>query len=145
VVELFFIVLTFTFFLCCSVCLSSDYIFPQYCSMCLSSDYIFPQYCFVCLSSDYIFPLLFCVPQFRLHFSSVLFCVPQFRSLLFVYSFLWHAKLSLIFKFSVPCIFYKLTINVSNRCDLFYIFISYIFSLSPYMFRAFLGPSSGVS
>ena len=36
------------------------------------------------------------------------------------------------------------TIRITNRCDfLYYVFISF-FSSFPYMFRAFMGPSSGV-
>ena len=38
----------------------------------------------------------------------------------------------------------KVTIRITNRCDfLYYVFISF-FSSFPYMFRAFMGPSSGV-
>jgi hypothetical protein len=39
---------------------------------------------------------------------------------------------------------YRLTIRITNRCDfLSSVFISF-FSSFPYMFRAFMGPSSGV-
>jgi len=38
----------------------------------------------------------------------------------------------------------RVTIRITNRCDfLYYVFISF-FSSFPYMFRAFMGPSSGV-
>jgi len=38
----------------------------------------------------------------------------------------------------------RVTIRITNRCDfLYYVFISF-FSSFPYMFQAFMGPSSGV-
>ena len=46
--------------------------------------------------------------------------------------------------FSYRASFICVTIRISNRCDfLYYVFISF-FSSFPYMFRAFMGPSSGV-
>ena len=46
--------------------------------------------------------------------------------------------------FSYRVSFIYVTIRITNRCDfLYYVFISF-FSSFPYMFRAFLGPSSGV-
>ena len=50
--------------------------------------------------------------------------------------------LSLRFSYRASSIF--VTMRITNRCDfLYYVFISF-FSSFPYMFRAFMGPSSGV-
>jgi len=49
-----------------------------------------------------------------------------------------------ILGFSYRASFLCVTIRIINRCDFFYyVFIS-LFSSFPYMFRAFMGPSSGV-
>jgi hypothetical protein len=47
------------------------------------------------------------------------------------------------FRFSVPCIFYRLQINVPTDATNYYLY--FLCFLSPYMFRAFTGPLSGVS
>jgi len=53
--------------------------------------------------------------------------------ILFVLDFSYHASFILY-----------VTIRITNGCDfLYYVFISF-FSSSPYVFRAFMGPSSGV-
>ena len=49
-----------------------------------------------------------------------------------------------ILGFSYRASFIYVTIRITNRCDfLYYVFISF-FSSFPYMFRAFMSPSSGV-
>ena len=57
---------------------------------------------------------------------------------------MWRPRPGLGLGFSYRASFICVTIRITNRCDfLYYVFISF-FSSFPYMFRAFMGPSSGV-
>jgi hypothetical protein len=58
---------------------------------------------------------------------------PQFKLRIYLFSF----------RFSVPCIVYRLQINILTDATNLYLY--FLCFLSPYMFRAFTGPSSGVS
>jgi len=90
--------------------------------------------------SVFLYSTTVCHSQYTIRFDSLCFsfvslcCAPAFPFVLQC------GTLGFSYRASFICV----TIRITNRCDfLYYVFISF-YSSFPYMFRAFMGPSSGV-